>query len=216
MDLNEWNQGLHPPTGSKRPSPAPSVGEDRETKKQRTQLCDNEDANRELLSREMPSSPVDFGGDDEVRGNQPGDATSYDIPYRDQFDISTGDNDECVSNVDGEFVTEDHDTRNDNHSQDPYQGCEDFLSTTVCSDVEFEGYWATLMQPGNQISAQDNVAEVEESSGSWLASSHNEANNAPSQSLVVQPQEESSDVCCDYDTCFGVVSQVFPNLHRRL
>ncbi|KAJ0108129.1 uncharacterized protein J7T55_007248 [Diaporthe amygdali] len=214
MDPDDWLQSPQPPTGSKRPSPSPSTGEDRETKKQRTQHCDNEDANRELPSREMPYRPVDFGEDGEVYSNESRAAFSVNVAYRDQFAISLADNDGGVSSFNNDIACGYPNTEHENESlwdvstQKAFQGHEGHeghVGTIASSEIGYSTDSATLVQPSKRTGAKDYLFKIEEPNSTGLASSYNDVNNAPLQGSAMQIQDESCDICCDYDTCFGVL-----------
>lgn len=204
MDSDDWLQSLHLPTGSKRPSPSPSVGEDRGTKKQRTIPEGNEQPGGELPTREMPLFNVDFERDAVVYHDQSTVAIGFNVAHRDQFRVPTADEVGYSSNVANEFDTGDSYTGYDDTKlwQDLHEDYEEFFRTIAADALDDAEQPATSTQ-------YEGASDVKSSSA------HDEANKGSLKSSPMPLLDPTSDICCDYDTCFGVVSHTFPGLHLR-
>lgn len=202
MDSDDWLQSLHLPTGSKRPSPSPSIGENLGAKKQRTSPEGNEQPDGGLPSPEMPLFNVNFERDAVVYQDQSTVATGFNVAHRDQFRVPTAGEVGYSSNIANEFDTGDSYTGDDDTKLWQYL------------DENYEEVYRTIAGDALDAAEQPTTStQYEGASDAKSSSAHDEANNGCSPTPLLDP---SSDTCCDYDTCFGVVSHTFPDLHLRL
>lgn len=230
MDSEFWFESLHPPTGSKRPSLDPSQGDSPQAKKYRTQPSED------LAECEVISSQVSFsqGGfqwpdtyyspsthfntswrDATVYGRPSNSATYFDIGYGHNCEIPSGYDTSHVGNLHNGLLTVHPNVPSgmgiwwDFSSQGPSQGHGNYSDTVIDSEMYFGHHISTFAAGENTGVPQDAFRGMNEQKA-VLHSSYNQAQGKTFRVPFEPGQVEASEVCCDYDTCFGVVSHL-PN-----
>lgn len=228
MDSKVWFERLHPPTGSKRPSLSPSNGDSPQAKKHRTQPAENP-AECEVISTQLsfshggsqwpdtyysPSTHFNTSwGDAMVYGRPSNSAIYFDIGYGHNCEIPSGYDASRVGNFDNELLTVHPNVPSgmgiwwDVSSQGPSQGHGNYSDTVIDSEAYFGHYLSTFAAGENAGVPHDALGGMNEQKA-VLHSTHNQAQGKTTHVPFEPGPIEASEVCCDYDTCFGVVSHL--------
>lgn len=232
MDSEAWYQSLQPLTGSKRPSRRLYDEQIPQAKRLRTQPCDNR------TGREIPSSRVGFPqielpsadpntrrsshfvpswGDVAVSGLLSNTATDFSSGYSNQCGVLSGNDSDHGSNFGNGIAISNLNANSgmdrtwDISLQNAYQGHGNHSNTTTGLNRNLGHQVVPFMDRINPTPAQDATQGYNFCGyNAGLYSIHSQAIGNPLP-LSMQPvRVERREDCYDYDTCFGVVSRVFP------
>lgn len=235
MDSNDGLRSLQLPAGSKRSSLTPFDEEGREAKKHRTQAGDDAEQRVIPVGSAVPFPLVDLPladpfsnysglsaeswGGNTAHETLSNNATNSDLGYGDQYgvlsyqDVGYGGNFGNQLEIAYADQPLGMDFIWDLTLQHPYQDNQFNIDPNSGLDLGFQ--FSSIRNDGFPPSIHDAPEEVgEDNAGSHAI--HSQVHDTSLQDQPAPVLSQDHEVCYDYDTCLGVVSQVLSATHRSL